>query len=444
MYALYTLGLVLTAVALSPYFIYQAVRHKKYLSTWRERLGHIGHLESSGAATVWVHAVSVGETLAVYPLLRVLHDRAPEVKIVVSTVTETGQAVARRRFGEWARVIYFPFDFGFSVRRCLEAINPSLVLVVETEIWPTFLRLCRRRGIPVILVNGRISNRSFAGYRTVRSFMERVLDHFTLLLMQSARDAERILALGADPGRVMVTGNLKYDLEIPNVDQKISELNDVFDLTGSPLIVAGSTASGEEKWVLEAFAILSQKSGMENVRLLLAPRHPERFGEVAALIERMGFDFVRRSEAKGERVERSSRVILLDTLGELAAVYATADVVFVGGSLVPVGGHNILEPALFGKPIVIGPYTSNFQAIVDEFKAEHALIQLSPPSPGSYEQRLADIFEQLFTDARRREELGRRARHLLDRNRGATERTLAEIGRFLGAIDRASSNGGVH
>ncbi len=444
MYVLYTLGLVLTAVALSPYFIYQAVRHNKYVSTLRQRLGHVGHMKSSGAATVWVHAVSVGETLAVYPLLRLLHDRAPGVQIVVSTVTETGHAVARRRFGEWARVIYFPFDFGFSVRRCLEAIAPSLILVVETEIWPTFLRLCRQRGIPVILINGRISDRSFAGYRAVRPFMERVLDHFTLLLMQSARDAERILALGADPERVVITGNLKYDLEIPNVDQKISELNDLLDLAGQPLIVAGSTAPSEERWLLQAFTLLTQKPGTENVRLLLAPRHPERFEEVAALIERMGFDLIRRSEAKRERAARSSRIILLDTLGELAAVYAMADVVFVGGSLVPVGGHNILEPARFGKPIVVGPHTSNFQAIIDEFKAEHALIQLPQSPQNAYEQQLAEVFEHLLKDVHRREEMGRRARHLLDRNRGATERTWAEIGRFFGGIDGTSSNGGVH
>jgi len=251
------------------------------------------------------------------------------------------------------------------------------------------------------------------------------------LLMQSQRDAERALQLGAPPNRVVVTGNLKYDLMAPDLRTKLSELDQWFDLTHSRCIVAGSTARGEEKLLLDAFAALIRQPDTSQIRLLLAPRHPERFDEVAALIAQTGLSFARRSQPSEAPHNRTCQVILLDTVGELAAVYAAAKIVFVGGSLVPVGGHNILEPALFGKPIVVGPHTSNFQAIVQEFLQADAIIQLAPSATTPYPDQLVDVFKSLVLDSTKRQRRGANARALLERNRGATERTLELIAGFL-------------
>ncbi len=427
MYLLYTTLLTLSFIALIPYFAYHALRNKKYIPNLRYRLGWTLPIQSPHQPSIWIHAVSVGETLAVQPLMKLLHGLGQEnCRLVFSTTTLTGQAVARTRFSEWATVIYFPIDFPHSVRRVLEAINPSLVLVVETEIWPNFLRACGRRGIPVILINGRISQRSFRGYSFLGPIISRVLNQFRLLLMQTQVDADRALALGADPNRVAVTGNLKYDIDTPDQQfRRIEEVDQLFGLRGGHLIVAGSTAPGEESILLDAFANLLHKPTTRDIRLLIAPRHPERFNEVAAIIRKTGLHFVRRSEPDSMRAGQAVQVILLDSLGELAAVYAMADIVFIGGSLVPVGGHNILEPALFGKPIVVGPHMSNFQAIIQEFKTKDAIIQLHSPN------ELEQVFHNLIQDPNRRRTLGENARAVLNTNGGATRRTVAAIAPYL-------------
>lgn len=439
-YLFYTLGLLLSLLVMLPYFLYQALRYNKYHSTFSQRLGRRLPPPTS-QPTIWVHAVSVGETLAVEPLLHQLHERVPAYRLIVSTTTETGQAVARRRLSKIAQTIYFPFDFAFCIRRALNQLAPSLVLITETEIWPNFLRACHQYHVPVILINGRISDRSFRGYYALRRYMAGVLDQFSLLLMQSQRDAERARQLGAPSDRVVVTGNLKYDLMVPDLRARVSELDHQFDLTHSRLIVAGSTARGEEQLLLEAFATLLQQPETGHLRLLLAPRHPERFDEVAALIAQAGFSFARRSQPSDTTHSRTCPVILLDTVGELTAAYAAADIVFVGGSLVPVGGHNILEPALFGKPTVVGPYTSNFQAIVQEFIHEEALIQLTPPDTAPYPSQLFDVFRSLILDEPRRQKLGQKARNLLERNRGATDRTLKLIAGFLDPLAASHQHG---
>ena len=253
------------------------------------------------------------------------------------------------------------------------------MVILETELWPNFLRQCRKLSVATVIANGRISPRSFARYRRVRSFIKRVINDASLLVMQSESDRERAIELGADPSRVRVCGNLKYDLAGSTENNLHDELDDQFALSSSPrLIVAGSTAPGEEKILLDALKRVRAQTGLEDARLLIAPRHPERFNEVAGLISQSGFKLARRSELRRAATKGDqSDVILLDTIGELAAVYRFAAVVFVGGSLVPRGGHNIIEPALYAKPIIVGPHTENFRQIVSDFSRADALVQVS-------------------------------------------------------------------
>jgi 3-deoxy-D-manno-octulosonic-acid transferase len=323
-----------------------------------ERLGLVAQIEPAPGPTLWLQALSVGELLTVEPLIRIVHERALNFRLVISTTSTVAQDIARRRFGAWARVIYFPLDFKFSVRRVLEAVSPSLVVIVEADFWPTFLRACRQRSIPVIRVNGHFNERRFPRGGTIYRLFPSMVEHFSVLLMQSQKDADRILELGADPSRVMVTNNLKFDLSVLGFREKVAELDGLLGLIGSRLIVAGSVRTGEEELLLAAFAALVRRPGFQDVRLLMAPRNPKHFDKVEALIRRVGLSCIRRSPAAAEHDARTCQVILLDSLGELASLYSVADVVFIGGSLTQTsGGHNILEPAQFGKPILIGPYT---------------------------------------------------------------------------------------
>jgi len=388
MYLLYSLGLSLIFLALLPYFIYQAVRHGKYTGSFRERLGSLPDgARSDGRKTIWVHAVSVGEFLAARSLIGRLEHHWPNHRIVVSTTTATGQRLARSRTESIDATFYFPFDWRFSVRRALAWVKPSVVIILETELWPNFLRECRWRGVTTILVNGRISARAFSRYRHARSFMKRTLEDFSLLIMQSQADADRALQLGAPADRTRVCGNLKYDqpvrIDSDTGDDDRLEVDRLFGLSRSRhLIVAGSTAPGEEAILLNSFRELRSQSGLEDARLLIVPRHPERFDEVSRLLSRAEFSFVRRSEFRefeltnrGSSPEGTHDVILLDTVGELALVYRFAAVVFVGGSLVRSGGHNIIEPAAFAKPIVVGPHTENFRQIISDFAKDDAVVQ---------------------------------------------------------------------
>jgi 3-deoxy-D-manno-octulosonic-acid transferase len=309
------------------------------------------------------------------------------------------------------------------------------VCLVETEIWPNFLAACRRRSIPVVLANGRISDRSFRSYRRAGWLLARVLDDVRLFLMQSPADSERIRALGARAERVAVAGNLKYDVDRAASEARLAPkrvaLAEALGLPDRrPLIVAGSTAEGEEAILAECLALVRARAGLESARLLVAPRHPERFDEAARVLERAGLSVARRSRP-GDAA--GADCLLLDSIGELAAVYEFADVVFVGGSLVPRGGHNVLEPALYARPIVVGPHTENFRQIVEDFKAAGALAQLPPAAAGAGAAApLADAFAELLADAERAREMGARGLAVLEANRGATARVVEAIAR-LGA-----------
>jgi 3-deoxy-D-manno-octulosonic-acid transferase len=487
MYFLYSLVLTILSIVLLPYFVYQAIRHGKYLSSIKERLGWLPYSPSDPERdTIWLHAVSVGEFNAARPLIAGLRKALPGFSIVVTTTTLTGQRLALQHAAGLAdAVFYFPFDWRFAVRRALSHVNPSVVVVLETELWPNFLRECRRRNVLTMLVNGRISNRSFERYKRVRWFMARVLSDLSALLMQSVEDANRVRSLGAPSRRVTVCGNLKYDIPIsdhqpqellrdrsneaqpavkgeePNQENAASSCQFDHLNPGSSklpsanprapslgrLIIAGSTARGEEQSLLAAFKRLRRQPAFRDTQLLIAPRHPERFDEVAELISRSGFTGVRRTESaqipvrgldasaalatRGATASENTSearfpdIILLDTIGELPALYALASVVFVGGSLFPFGGHNILEAAVHAKPIIVGPHTDNFRKIVSDFIRAGAIVQLQ--SDRGQIEELVQQLTLLLADHELATSIGERGRALVAANRGATDFAISAI-----------------
>ena len=398
MYFVYRLLLTLGFLVLLPRFILDAFRHGKYVAGFGERLGNLAPLENK-TDVVWIHCVSVGETQAARPLLKGIRKRFPDHAIAVSTTTLTGQTLAREIFkDDAARIFYFPFDWSWTVRRALDAIRPSSVLIMETEIWPGFLRECESRGIPVAIVNGRLSQQSFRRYQWVKRFLKRVLAAIDLAAMQTEEDADRIRALGMNPERVVVAGSLKFDAGTIAPSNLITkELRERFNFTETaPLIIAASTHEPEESLILEAFRQTRAQSDTEP-RLLLAPRHPERFDEVASLLDKSGLSWTRRSWDAFES-DRTCDVVLLDTIGELASVYFLGQIVFVGGSIARSGGHNILEPAAAGAAIITGPHMHNFAAINQAFLDQDAIIQLPLGSDPDTTSELARTFTKLLTD----------------------------------------------
>jgi 3-deoxy-D-manno-octulosonic-acid transferase len=436
MYFLYSILLGIGVIALLPRFLLDAVRHGKYAAGLGERAGSLPRLDAGGRRVVWLHCVSVGEAQAARPLARALLEAHPRLALVVSTTTLTGQRVACEVFkGQAERVIYFPFDWAWSVRRALRAVNPSAVLVMETELWPRFFRECGRRGVPVALVNGRISEKSFGRYKLIRRFIRRILADLSLAAAQTEADAARLVALGLAPERARVTGNVKFDIEEPEARPLTEELRRRFGLSKDrPLVVAASTHAPEERIVLEAFKLLSDTS--RRPRLLVAPRHPERFGEVAALLEASGLSWSRRS-AEPRASDAGCDVILLDSIGELRAVYALAEVVFVGGSIAPVGGHNVLEPALEARAVITGAHTSNFKAVVAALLERGALVQLPRVEGEEASRSLARALGELLDDEEKRRRTGESARAVLEQNRGATARTVELLAPLLGQTPEA-------
>jgi 3-deoxy-D-manno-octulosonic-acid transferase len=427
MYFGYSLLLAFGFLILLPRFLFDAFRHGKYVAGFRERLGILTPLEDHDRPVVWLHCVSVGETQAARPLVQELLKQFPNYLLAVSTTTVTGQALAKEVFKTTAvKVFYFPFDWGWTVSRTLNRINPSAVLLMETELWPNFLRKCNQRDIPVAIVNGRLSGRSFRRYRSIRPLISRVLRLLDIAAMQTEEDAERVRHLGLDDKKIFVTGNLKFDAGIIPVDTSLTqELEQRFQIAKRPLLLAASTHAPEESILLEAFRELHRQTSARP-RLLIAPRHPERFNEVASLMQGSGFSWIRRT-AQSSTDNGDFDLILLDTIGELPATYALASIVFVGGSISKNGGHNLLEPAAHGVPIVTGAHTHNFKAIVKTFLEEDAIIQLPHLEENEAAGELARVFSQLLHDSQLRTDLGARARKLLQDNRGATMRTLDVI-----------------
>jgi len=429
---LYSFATLLALIVLSPYFVYQAVRHHKYVGSLGQRLGYLPiSFNLDAEESIWVHAVSVGEVLAARPILAGLRERYPDLRLFLSTTTMSGQRLARTAADADA-VFYFPFDFTFIVRRTLNLVKPRLFLMIETEIWPNLLRECQRRDVRTALVNGRLSPRSYPRYRMVRPFIGRVLANIDRFCVQSEEMARRFVTLGADPSRIVVTGSLKFDSLDPSTapGRGRERVLRFFRVSpGRPVVVAGSTARGEEDAVIRAFNRLRMTTAGGNALLILAARHPERFNEVEKLCQREGLSTARRSDLPID-TEPKVDAVILDTIGELAQLYQIATAVFVGGSLVPTGGHNILEPAVHGRPIIFGPHMDNFAEIARVFLAQGAAIQVRTP------RELEDVVVSLIGDPVRRAKLGAAARALVDANRGAKDKTLHALADVFPPRDR--------
>jgi 3-deoxy-D-manno-octulosonic-acid transferase len=421
-YLLYSFLTAVIFVLASPYFLYQALRHNKYVGSIAQRLGYLPvSFNLDGDESIWVHAVSVGEVLSARPLISELRASYPKLRLFLSTTTLTGQQLARRSVPDVDAVFYFPFDWTITARRTLNVVRPRLFVMTETEIWPNLLRECKRRGVRTLMVNGRISYRSFPRYRLVRPFMKRVLAHIDRFCVQGEETSRRLIELGAEPARIIVTGSLKFDsLESsPTPGRGRERVLRFFRVPPTrPVIIAGSTLKGEEEPVIRAFNRV-RASGV-NALLVIAARHPERFDEVERLCRHEGLTVVRRTELPIDAEPRADAVVL-DTIGELAQLYQIATVVFVGGSLVPAGGHNILEPAVYGKPVVFGPHMQNFGEIAETFLTNGAAIQVR--TAGEFEETMLS----LIGDPVRRARVGAAARALVESNRGARDRTLMVI-----------------
>lgn len=424
MYLAYSLLLTLGLVILIPHFLFQALAHGKYIAGLRQRLGAVPQV--NGKPVIWLHCVSVGETQAARPLAQRLKQEFPHHALVVSTITLTGQTLARDVFREQAEnVFYFPFDWRWSARRALKAINPAAVLIMETELWPNFLRECKARRIPVALVNGRISRQSYRRYTLIKFFLRRVLSCLSIAVMQSEIDAERLQSLGMARDKLFTAGNLKFDAEVAGeLTGKTEEFRKRFGLnSGAPLVLAASTHAPEEEMILKS---IKQMRTTQPVRLMIAPRRPERFNEVAALIQKSGLSWARKTNSP-QPEDADAAVILLDTIGELPAAYSLADIVFVGGSIVDKGGHNVLEPAAAGAAVVTGAHTHNFHAVVDLMVEAGAIVQLPPLKNVAAPEEITSVFSKLLADPDERDALGRRAKQLVTDNQGATDRTIKLI-----------------
>jgi len=380
--------------------------------SWRylkERAG----LSNYESANIWVHAVSVGEVLAAIPFLKSLKKEIPETKILLSTITHTGQEIAIEKFPEADRIMYMPWDASFAVNRVVKEIKPEVFITIETELWPIVFKALRQNGTKIIVLNGRISKNSFKGYMFIRSFMKSVLSYVDAFCMRTDLDAQRIISMGADREKVKVSGNLKFDITLPK--DTLPWIKNISE----PLIVAGSTHKGEEEIILKAFE--SVKKNIPALKLILAPRHPERFSEVEGILKKNAINFIRRSEMH-PALQHSALpdVILLDTMGELSQIFSKATIAFIGGSLLPFGGHNILEPAYWSKPIIFGPHMDNFPFTTDFLEEGAALIV-------SNSKNMAEVIENLITDRRLANSMGGKARAIIDKNIGATEKATALV-----------------
>jgi 3-deoxy-D-manno-octulosonic-acid transferase len=432
MYLLYSALLAAGLLATLPYWVWQMSRHGKYHAGLSQRLGRVPHHLASqpGRPAIWIHAVSVGEVMAVSRLVLELRQRCPQHRVVVSTTTDTGQQLAVKHFGE-ENVFYFPMDFGFAIRPYLRRLRPELIVIAETEFWPNFLRLAHANEARIAVVNARISDRSFPRYRWWRFLLTRVLQTVDLFLAQTEEDAQRLRSIGASAERVHVSGNLKFDVPPPVMSPIVASLRAALGDAG-PVIVCGSTVEGEEPLLLRAFENIL--ASHPRALMILAPRHPERFAEVARLLESLGIRSAKRSLWNGDTL--TGGVLLLDTIGELAALYSLADIAFVGGSLVPRGGHNIIEPAQHGVAIVVGNHTENFRDIVGLFQSRDALRVVGPAD-------LPLVLMELTSNPQTRAELGRRAAETLRSQTGATQRTADALqGLLKPASDRPPAGKG--
>ena len=434
MFFIYSIVYTLGFIILLPRFVFDVIFKGKYAAGFKQRLGFIPKLEPSRNKVIWLHCVSVGEVNAARPLALQITERFPGTKLVVSTTTRTGQQMARTALADVADLVfYFPFDWRWTIRRAFKRLKPAVVLLTETEIWFNFLRTAHESDARTAIVNGRISERSFRRYGYIRGWMARIFHDIDLALMQENIDATRLMSLGMRAHKVKVTGNLKFDHGVDADETELTGLfRERFGITSdAPLIIAASTHSPEEAWLLDAFKDVLGSSDFVRPRLMIAPRHPERFSEVAELIGGTGLTWTRRSQ-RASADDKLADVILLDSIGELRAAFPLAELVFVGGSLIKHGGQSIFEPAAAGRAILTGPHTSNFDSAVKEFLDKDALVQLPALSNTQIVPALVKTFNELLSDDERRKMLGDAASKVMQQNHGAVGRTLDYLEPLIG------------
>lgn len=407
----YNLLTYLLLVPYAGYWFFRGLGNRSYLDRFGQRVG-LGMPKIDRC--IWIHAVSVGEVQASIPLIRVLRERFPKRRLLVTTVTPTGAARVKAMFGDSVSHCYIPFECPVSVNSFFRATNPDVALIMETEIWPNLYRGCGVRNVPLILVSARISPRSIPGYRRLLPLIRETLSHGIIIAAQSQSDAERFLSLGASSARTWVTGNIKFDVELPAAIRERGAALRAESIGDRPVWIAASTHEGEELLVLDAHRSLLER--FPDLLLILVPRHPERFAEVRELIEKSGLGLVSRTE--GSACTAATAVFLGDTMGEVPLFYAASDIAFVGGSLVPVGGHNLLEPAAQGLPVVTGPHLFNAQDIADMF------VDLQACCMVHNQQELIEAISNLLANPVIAAELGSNALALLEQNRGALARLL--------------------
>lgn len=420
---------LIMGLSLSPLVLYRRLRHKRYQRGWSHRFGHFSRWVSRRPC-VWLHAVSVGEVNAARIVVDRLLQTYPDSDVVVSTTTDTGQARARQLFEKTCDVIYFPLDFSWVMSRAFQQLNPRLCLLMELEVWPNFVKTAKRRNVPVVVVNGRISDRSFKTYRRFRRVLRSSFADLNLALVQTREYAERFVYLGCPEARVKVTGSLKYDTA--QVADRIDGADEVarsLQLSDQDrLWVSGGTGDGEEALILEAYRTLIQDESFRDVRIILVPRKPERFDLVAHLIEGAGFALLRYSEVKEKQqapVCDPLAVILGDTMGDLRTFYSLSTVAFVGRSLVPVGGSDMMEVAALGKPTLFGPYTQNFRQTVRDLLDQEGALEVRDVAA------LTEAVRRCLADTDYARALGERGRAVIRSNQGATDETLAHLRTFL-------------
>ena len=428
---LYNSVLFLFLLAASPVLIYKLLTNKKTRAGFFQKAGISTDdtlSKISASRPIWIHAVSVGETIAAIPLVKGLRQKHPDNKIVISTVTLTGYETARDKLLNTAEgvdaVMFAPYDIPFIVKKIVSMIDPSLYIVLETELWPNIFRILKKKRVPSMVVNGRISDKSFKGYGMIKPLIKTVLHDITALCMQSPADVDRIVSLGAPPSNVYKTGSIKFDQKPPSTEYDPDDLffKDLSDNFNRPIFVAGSTHEGEEEQIADVHIKL--KESFDDLLTIIAPRHPDRVTAVETVLNKKGLDFIKRSSAKVDGC-RNADIIILDTIGELAKVYNAASVVFIGGSLVNNGGHNALEPSSLGKAVLFGPHMENFREIAALLTGNNGAIQVKD------KDELAITLARLLSDGTELEKIGNAGRLIYEQNRGAVESTLKVADKLL-------------
>ncbi|MGB2809872.1 MAG: 3-deoxy-D-manno-octulosonic acid transferase [Sedimentisphaerales bacterium] len=418
---------LLAAAAYSPILIYRAIRHKRYRAGWNQRLGIINR-KFPEKKCIWLHAVSVGEVNAAKTIIEELKNTFLDFEIVISTTTDTGFARATNIFGEKFKVFYFPLDFSFIMLRAFRRIRPSICLLMEQEVWPNFLHFARQSDVPVVVVNGRISDKAFARYEKLKMISKIIYRKVTLILAQTDEYAQRFITIGTPEDKVIVTGSLKYDTaqitdKVKGADTLAAQLN----IGDERLWVAGATGPGEEKILLDVFKDLTAQQQFKDLRLTIVPRKPERFDEVAQLIKDAGFDFVRYSDIKNTdaKCPVKTPVILGDTMGDLRKFYSLAAIIFVGRSLVPMGGSDMMEAAALGKPTIFGPHAFNFRQAVDALLEDEGAVMVKD------EQDLLQTIQKCLSEPDFAQKIAHNGQQVIKKNQGATKKTIEQITKFL-------------